>query len=154
MSLNVTTINVADQVFSLRLTSKGIMNYSKKHGTDGGSPVIAVLEAVNNIEAKADILTNALLHPENANKVKDGYTLLDLMADDPEWKAPQAKNVLILELARDAGLLSDEDYSSLLEPVTESSKALIDAMSRLLTGNPIDNEATGTVSENAEVNPT
>lgn len=154
MSLNVMTIDVAGQALSLRLTSKGIMNYSKKHGTDGGSPVIAVLEAVNNIEAKADLLTNALIHPENSNKVKDGYTLLDLMADDPAWKNPTDKNVLILQLAREAGLLSDEDYSSLLEPVTESSKALIDAMSRLLTGKPVENVAAGAESENTEENPT
>lgn len=153
MSLNVCTINVGDQEVTLRLTSKAIMNYCKKHGAEGGSPVIAVLEAVNNIEAKGDLLTNALTHPENHNKIKDGFALLDLMADDPSWKEPKCKNALILDLAHEAGLLGDEDYMSLVDPVADSSKTLIDTMARLLTGKPIDSGVSDQEAENQE-NPT
>jgi len=154
MSLNVSTIHVGDQEFTLRLTSKAVMNYAKKHGTDGGSPVIAVLEAVNNLEAKGDLLTNALNHPENKNKIKDGYLLLDLMADDPIWQEPEAKNKLILDLAHESGLLGDDDYDSLLVPVAESNRNLISTMAKLLTGQPISTNAAGEAAETAEGNPT
>lgn len=141
MSLNVATVCVGGQEFTLRLTSKAIMNYCQKHGNEGGSPVVAVLEAVNSISAKIDLFTNALNHPENKNGLKDGAALLDLMADDNSWKDPQAKNDLILTLAQQAGLLSDEDYLSLIDPVAENGKKLISTMTKLLRGEPLDNKA-------------
>ena len=153
MSLNVTTICVGEHTLTLRLTSKSIMNYSKKHGADGGSPVIAVLEAVNNIEARADLLTNALNHPENQNKIKDGYTLLDLMADSGSWDR-HIINDTILELARQSGLLTDEDYLSLIDPVRENGKKLISTMAKLLSGKAVDEDAEGSSADTTEENPT
>lgn len=153
MSLNVKTIQVGDQEFSLRLTSKAIMSYCKKHGSEGGSPVIAVLEAVNNIEAKIDLLTAALTFPDTKNKLRDGSTLLDQMADDPAW-TPKRKNELILDLALESGLLSEEDYVALIDPVEENSKQLITTMARLLTGKPIGAEAEAPTSEATGENPT
>ena len=137
MSLNVMTISVIDREYTLRLTSRAVMNYSKKHGSEGGSPVIAVLEAINNIEARADLLTAALGHPDNHNEIKDGYKLLDLMADSGSWDR-HIVNDTILELARQAGLLTDEDYLALIDPVRDNSEKLISTMASLLTGKPID----------------
>ena len=154
MSLNVLTITVGEKQFDLRLTSKAIMNFCKKHGTDGGSPVIAIMEAINDIEAKADLLTNALSYPGSTNAIKDGFTLLDLMADDPGWKEPKAKNGLLLSLAHESGLLDDEDYDSLVAPVADSSKALISTLSRLLTGKPVEAQADGDAEKPEAENPT
>lgn len=153
MSLNVNTICVGEHTLTLRLTSKAIMNYSKKHGSEGGSPIIAVLEAVNNIEARADLLTNALNHPENQNKIKDGYTLLDLMADSGSWDR-HAINDTILELARQSGLLTDDDYLSLIDPIRENGENLISAMAKLLSGKPVGGEETVANGAPAEGNPT
>ena len=152
--MNFHNINIGDRAFTLRLTSKAIFNYCKKHGTDGGSPIIAILEAVNNLEAKADLLTHALNHPDNKNSVRDGYALLDLMADDSEWKTPLAKNQLILDLALEAGLLDESEYAELQEPVAKSSKALIDTMAKLLIGAPIGDAATTGDQPEHEENPT
>lgn len=153
MSLNVTTVCVGEQEFTLRLTSKAIMNYCQKHGNEGNSPVIAVLEAVNDISAKIDLFTNALNHPENKNTLKDGAALLDLMADDDSWKDPQVKNDLILTLAQQSGLLSDEDYLSLIDPVAENGKKLISTMAKLLKGEPVNGSAAEGQTETQE-NPT
>lgn len=152
MSLKTVEISVDEKKLTLRLTSRAIMNYCKKHGSEGGSPVIAVLEAVNNIEARADLLTAALSHPDNHNEVKDGYKLLDLMADSGSWDR-HVINDTILELARQSGLLTDEDYLSLIDPVRENGEKLISTMARLLTGQPIEGNTPDTQSEQAE-NPT
>ena len=152
MSLNVMTISVGDKTLTLRLTSRAIMNYCKKHGSEGGSPVIAVLEAVNNIEARADLLTAALGHPDNHNEIKDGYKLLDLMADSGIWDR-HTINDTILELARQSGLLTDEDFLSLIDPVRENGEKLISTMARLLTGKPVEGTAPDTQGEQTE-NPT
>lgn len=152
MSLNVMTISVGDKTLTLRLTSRAIMNYCKKHGSEGGSPVIAVLEAVNNIEARADLLTAALGHSGNHNEIKDGYTLLDLMADSGSWDR-HTINDTILELARQSGLLTDEDYLSLIDPVRENGEKLISTMARLLAGKPVEDAAPDTQGEQVE-NPT
>lgn len=152
MSLNVMTISVGDKTLTLRLTSRAIMNYCKKHGSEGGSPVIAVLEAVNNIEARADLLTAALGHPDNHNEIKDGYKLLDLMADSGSWDR-HCINDTILELARQSGLLTDEDFLSLIDPVRENGEKLISTMARLLTGKPVEDTVPDSQGEQAE-NPT
>lgn len=153
MSLNVTTVRVGEQEFTLRLTSKAIMNYCQKHGNEGSSPVIAVLEAVNDISAKIDLFTNALNHPENKNALKDGAALLDLMADDDSWKDPQVKNDLVLTLAQQAGLLSDEDYLSLIDPVAENGKKLISTVAKLLKGESV-NDSSAEVQAGGQENPT
>lgn len=152
MSLNVVEISVGEKNLTLRLTSRAIMNYCKKHGSEGGSPVIAVLEAVNNIEARADLLTAALGHPDNRNEIKDGYKLLDLMADSGSWDR-HIINDTILELARQSGLLTMEDYLSLIDPVRENGEKLISTMARLLSGKPVEDAAPDAQGEQAE-NPT
>ena len=152
MSLKVVEISVGEKMLTLRLTSRAIMNYCKKHGSEGGSPVIAVLEAVNNIEARADLLTAALGHPDNHNEIKDGYKLLDMMADSGSWDR-HIINDTILELARQSGLLTDEDYLSLIEPVRENGEKLISTMARLLSGKPVEDTAPDAQGERAE-NPT
>lgn len=154
MSLNVVEICVGDKNLTLRLTSRAIMNYAKKHGSEGSSPVIAVLEAVNNIEARADLLTAALGHPDNHNDIKDGYKLLDLMADSGSWDR-HIVNDTILELARQSGLLTDDDYLSLIDPVRENGTKLIATMAKLLTGQPIGGNVAPAAADTAEgENPT
>lgn len=152
MSLKVVEISVGEKMLTLRLTSRAIMNYCKKYGSDGGSPVIAVLEAVNNIEARADLLTAALGHPDNHNEIKDGYKLLDMMADSGSWDR-HIINDTILELARQSGLLTDEDYLSLIDPVRENGEKLISTMARLLSGKPVVDTSPDAQGEQEE-NPT
>jgi len=151
MSLNVNTICVGEHTLTLRLTSKSLLNFNIEHGQEGTSPVVAVLSAITDLSAKADLLTAALNHPENRNAVKNGADLLDLMADSGSWE-PNAINDLILQLAKDSGLLGEEDFLALIDPVMESNKKLISTLSNLLVGKPAD--ASREVTENAEENPT
>lgn len=136
MSLNVNTIYVGDKCFTLRLTSKSLMNFNLKHGQKGTSPLVAVLDATNDIESRIDLLTNALNHPDNHNDVKNGADLLDLMADSGSWP-PEEINGLILNLAYESGLISENDRFSLIDPVANSGKQLVAALSDLLQGKPV-----------------
>lgn len=152
MSLNVKSITVNGTEVTLRLTSKALLNFNLKHGAAGQSPVVAVLSALDDMEARIDLFTNALSHPDNKNTVKNGADLLDLMADDPCWARDQA-NCLILELAYESGLLSGEDFSSLLEPVAQNSKKLISTLADLLAGKPVGT-AGAEATTDSEENPT
>lgn len=144
MSLNVNTICVGEHTLTLRLTSKALLNFNLKHGQEGTSPVVAVLSAITDLSAKVDLFTAALNHPDNRNDVKNGADLLDLMADSGSWD-PNGINDMILQLAKDSGLLSEEDFLALIDPVMESNKKLIFTLSNLLVGKPV-----GTSQENAE----
>ena len=152
MSLNVSTINVGGATLTLRLTSKALLNFSLKHGAAGQSPVVAVLSALDDMEARIDLLTNALNHPDNKNAVKNGADLLDMMADDPSWPRDEV-NHLFLELAHQSGLLNSEDFSNLLEPVAQNSKKLISTLADLLTGKPAG-VAAAVPEADSEENPT
>lgn len=153
MSLNVKTIRVGDTEVTLRLTSKALLNFNLKHGSEGNFPVIAVLDAINNYSSRIDLFTNALNHPENKNIVKTGDALLDQMADDSTWDR-RAVNVLILELAEESGLLDGDAASALIEPIVESDKNMISMLSNLLAGKPIGGAESATEQTDNEENPT
>lgn len=153
MSLNVKTIAVSGTEVTLRLTSKALLNFNLKHGAAGQSPVVAVLSALDDMEARIDLFTNALNHPESKNTVRNGADLLDLMADDEyAWSRDQV-NRLILELAEESGLLSSEDFSNLLAPVEQNGKKLISTLADLLAGKPVG-AATVTTEDDTTGNPT
>lgn len=153
MSLNYHEINVGDKLITLRLTSKALMNFNLKHGAEGNSPVVAVLNAVNDYSARIDLFTNALNHPENRNTVKDGGLLLDLMADSGCWSR-ETINGLILDLAEESGLLTEDDRQALAAPVSKSNAHLLDALSRLLTGESIPADKADDSAEAEYENPT
>ncbi len=149
MSLNVKTLNIGDTDITLRLTSKALFNFNQKHGSAGSSPLIALLSSVDDIGARMDLLTNALNHPENKNKIKDGGQLLDFLTDN-SWDR-DAVNLLILELAQESGLISCEELSSLMDPVAENGKRLVDKLADLLSGKPMGSDAQ---EDAGEENPT
>lgn len=149
MSLNVKTLTVGDTEVTLRLTSKALLNFNLKHGSEGTSPLVALLSAVDDIGARMDLLTTALNHPDNKNKIKDGGQLLDFLTDN-SWDR-DAVNILILELAQESGLISCEELSSLIDPVTENGKRLVEKLADLLSGKPMGKD---TQEAAGEENPT
>lgn len=153
MSLNVNRINVNGKEVTLRLTTKGLLNFNLKHGAAGQSPVVAVLSALDDMEARIDLFTNALNHPDNTNSVKNGADLLDMMADDTfDWSRDRVDS-LILDLAEESGLLSNEDHFNLLAPVEQNRKKLISTLADLLVGKPVGGAA-AEAEANSEENPT
>lgn len=153
MSLNVKTITVGGTEVTLRLTSKALLSFNLKHGAAGQSPVVAVLSALDDMEARIDLFTNALSHPDNKNTVRNGADLLDMMADDAYAWSRDCVNRLILELAEESGLLSSEDFSSLLTPVEQNGKKLISTLADLLVGKPVGTAGTEPEADSEE-NPT
>jgi hypothetical protein len=139
MSLNVKTLAIGGNEVTLRLTSKALFNFNQKHGSEGTSPLVALLSAVDDIGARMDLLTNALNHPETKNKIKDGGQLLDFLADDG-WDRDMV-NILILELAQESGLISNEELSNLSDPVAENGKRLVGKLADLLSGKPMGKDA-------------
>ena len=153
MSLNVKTITVGGTEVTLRLTSKALLSFNLKHGAAGQSPVVAVLSALDDMEARINLFTNALTHPDNKNTVKNGADLLDMMADDTlDWSRDRVDS-LILDLAEDSGLLSNEDHLNLLEPVEQNRKKLVSTLADLLVGKPVGTAGTEPQGD-SEGNPT
>lgn len=151
MSLHVHEIRLGEQVVTLRLTSKALMNFNLKHGVEGNSPAVAVLGAVSDYAARIDLFTNALNHPENKNTVKQGDQLLDLLTDH-SWDRDTV-NQLILDLAEESGLLKSGEVVDLMNSVTENGSRMIQTLGSLLRGeNPGDDaraeEPEGTEEEN------
>lgn len=153
MSLNVKTIRVGETEITLRLTSKALLNFNLKHGIEGNSPVVAVLNTVSDYAARIDLFTNALQHPENKNAVKTGDTLLDMMADDPTWDR-DGVNLLILELAEESGLILAEEVSSLVDPVVENGNKLVSTLAKLLAGESVSTESQEKAPADSAENPT
>lgn len=153
MSLNVHEIRLGEQVVTLRLTSKALMNFNLKHGVEGNSPAVAVLGAVSDYAARIDLFTNALNHPENKNTVKQGDQLMDLLTDH-SWDR-DAVNQLILDLAEESGLLKSDEAVDLMNSVTENGARMIKTLGSLLRGEHPREETQAEESEEAEeANPT
>ena len=152
MSLNVHEIRLGEQVVTLRLTSKALMQFNLKHGVEGNSPAVAVLGAVSDYDARIDLFTNALNHPENKNKVKQGDQLLDLLVDH-SWDR-DAVNQLILDLAEESGLLKSGEVADLMGSVSENGSRMIRTLGNLLRGENPRAEAQAEASEATEDNPT
>ena len=67
---------------TLRLTSTAIAAYVKAHGIPGAALLTDIAAAADDIEKQITLLSKALQHPGNNNKIKDGGRLLDLLADE------------------------------------------------------------------------
>lgn len=153
MSLNVHEIQLSGQTITLRLTSKALLQYSMKHGVEGNSPAVAVLNAVGDYAARADLFTGALNHPDNKNAVKDGCVLQDLFADN-SWDR-DAVNQLILDLAVEAGLLKAEEATTLFECAAENGAKIVRTLGKLLRGDRAGlGEAEQVAETSEEENPT
>ena len=153
MSLNVHEIQLSGKPVTLRLTSKALLNYNLKHGVEGNSPAVAVLNAIGDYQARADLFTNALNHPDNRNEVKDGCTLQDLLADN-SWDR-DAVNQLILDLAVEAGLLKPEEGTTLYDCAAANGAKVVNTLGKLLRGDKIDAAADQNGSASSEdENPT
>lgn len=153
MSLNVHEIQLSGKTVTLRLTSKALLNYNLKHGVEGNSPAVAVLNAIGDYQARADLFTNALNYPENTNTIKDGCTLQDLLADN-SWDR-DAVNRLILDLAVEAGLLKPDEGDTLCECAAASGAKVVNTLGKLLRGDKMDPAAEQNASAgNEDENPT
>ncbi len=132
MSLTVTEVRLGEQTALLRLTTKSIGTFVLKHGMKDAPPIASVLGAMDNLDAKCDLLTGALSYPDNHNTVRSGEALLDLLAD--AGYTPEEVNGLILDLAKQAGLVGPEDCGRLKDASKANSTGTVDKLVGLLNG--------------------
>ena len=132
MSLNVMELNLDGKTVCLRLTTKAIGAFVLKHGMKDAPPIASVLGAMDNLDAKCDLLTGALTYPDNHNTIRSGDALLDMLAD--EGYTPEDINWMILDLAKQAGLVGQEDCGRLKEASQANTSSTVDKLVGLLRG--------------------
>ena len=133
MELNVHTIEFSDgSEVQLRLTSKAIGAYLKTYGEPGMYPLAAVMLATEDFSARASLLGGAMKFPDNRNTVKTGEDLLDLLSADG-WTWDDV-NGLIIQIARDAGLVDEESKDALLESLRENTRRIIGQFTAIFSG--------------------
>lgn len=151
LNLNAMSLGLGDETVTLRLTARAIRNYAKKHGENGANPLVAVLSAADDLEAKIDLFTAALSYNGNNNRIKDGADLLDLMADSNMGR--KKINRTIVELAVDAGLMDDDQRDKLSEALDNNDDKFIDIVIGVMTGES-GPELAGAEEPSPEENPT
>lgn len=116
----------------LRLTSRALSNFIEKHGIEGAAPVVSVINAVNSLEATIALLSAAMRYPGAVvdKDISTGAELIDLLAD--EDKGDIFLKGLVVQLARDAGLLDDAGASELANAMGANSALVVTKIAQLL----------------------
>lgn len=130
--MRVHTFTVGDTQVSMRLTAEKLESYCRDFGDMSTNPIVALLEASDNIAARSALFTRALQYPGNGNTIRSGYALMDEMAD--AGYTPEDIHDLILCLARDCGQLSDGDLEDLKAALKANNNRLLRVITDSLTG--------------------
>lgn len=151
--MQVLNITVGDTPVSLRLTASKLQSYIKDYGNEAQSPLLAVLDAVEALKQKAALFTAALQYKGNSNTVKDGYELLDMMAD--AGYTPLKTKLLIIQLAEQSGLVDPENADLVRESIEKGNRKFIDTVAKVLAGeNPEPEGDPGSADPAEAENPT
>lgn len=133
---------------TLRLTSTAIAAYVKAHGLPGAALLTDIAAAADDIEKQITLLSKALQHPGNNNKIKDGGRLLDLLAD--EGKDAAFRRTLIIQLAHDAGICNDEQAAELEKAALEGGAVLVSNLATVLARSNAGDEAEAASDEQSD----
>lgn len=151
--MNVLNITVGDTNLSLRLSASKLQEYIKNYSNEAQSPLLAVLDAMDSLKNQAALFTSALQYKGNLNPIKDGYELLDKMAD--AGFTPMQRKALIVDLAEQSGLVDSDDAATVRKSIEKGNKKFIDTVAVLLAGDrPAMDEAPTEDTQTAEENPT
>lgn len=151
--MNVLTITVGDTNLSMRLTASKLQEYIKNYSNEAQSPLLAVLDAMDSLKNQAALFTAALQHKGNLNHIKDGYELLDKMAD--AGFTPMQRKTLIVDLAEQSGLVDTDDAATVRKSIEKGNKKFIDTVAVLLAGDrPTMDDDPAEDAQPAEENPT
>lgn len=131
----------------LRLTMAKLQKYLEKTGGVNMAPLLGVLDAVNNLDKKIQLLTAALTWPGNPNKnvTLDGAELLDLLAD--EGMSARDMDGMILELAQAGGLIDEDQREELAGALERGNEVLFGTICDALAGNTPDTTETAPAEE-------
>lgn len=126
---------------TLRLTSRALSAYIKEHGLPGAAPLVSVMNAVNDMDALIALLTAAMRYPGAVvdKELATGAELLDALAD--EDKGDVYIKGLVVQLARDAGLVDDQGAKELADAAGANSTQLVSKIAALLRLDGVEEEA-------------
>ena len=130
--MRVHSFTVGETQVSMRLTAEKLESYCRDYGDMSTNPIVALLEASDNIAARAALFTRALQYPGNTNTIKSGHALMDELAD--AGYTPEDIHDLILRLARDCGQLSEADLEDLKTALKTNNDRLLQVITDSLTG--------------------
>lgn len=153
--MRYTEISVGDKVLRLRLTAQKLQAFIKNNADSAQSPMLALLDSMNSLGMQAELLTAALnwVDPKDSfrNEIRNGYQLLDEMADN-DFGGPLAVKKLILQMAVDAGLITAEDADPLAEALAQGQEKFVEVMGKALRMERVD--APEQAESSREENPT
>lgn len=135
----------------LRLSAFKLAEYANKIGSTGNT-LFAVLDALDDLPKQAALFEAALGYSGNPNEIHDGYALIDMLAD-AEY-GPVAVKTLIVQLAQDAGIISNVDATKVIAAIKTGSEKLYEAAAAVLSGDVSGLTAVNPEPEKAEENPT
>lgn len=150
--MNVKTITLGETTVSLRLTASKLQSYIKEYSNESQAPLLAVLDAMEVLKNKAALFTAALQYKGNTNTVKDGWELLDLMADSG-YTAMDVKK-LIVDLAEQSGLVDHDDTADVLAAIESGNRKFINTITKVLAGEQPEGVPDSDGEQPEEENPT
>lgn len=148
--MKVLIIAVGDDSVSLRLTASKLAAYAAETGSSGNT-LFAIMDALDNVDNRAKLLTAALTFKGNSNRIQDGYELLDMLAD-AEYGPVKIKE-LIVSLAVDSGVVGRDDAAKLTVAIKTGSEKLYKAAVAVLSGDIPDVPSGEKGPEDSEENP-
>lgn len=130
--MKVKTIEVEGVAVELRLTASRLASFAEKTKS-GGNTLFSIMDALDDVSKQGHLLTAALNFKGNTNSIRDGFDLIDAMADAAY--TPIRVKELIVSLAVDSGIIDTVDAEKLTDAIKAGSEKLYNAAAAVLSGN-------------------
>ena len=140
-----------DKAVYLRLSASKLAEYAGAIGS-GGNTLFAVMDALDDLKNQGALFEAALNYKGNPNEIRDGFELIDLLAD-AEYGPVDVKQ-LIVELAQEAGIISNVDAAKVIAAIRTGNEKLYEAAVAVLSGDMSGLPTSAPEGEQAEENPT
>lgn len=140
-------LRLGDETFKLRLTLAGQKNLMQKNPD---TPIMAiVMSAVDDPVDMENLLTEALNWEDNENTVHSGAELYDRMVD-AGYSGSKAFMQVVLDIAHNAGLLTEDEQNKVGRGVSRQLDTMFDA----LAGEPVPSVTEVLEGDESPENPT
>ena len=149
--MKVKKIVLDDKAVYLRLSSSKLAEYASSIGSDGNT-LFAVMDALDVLQNQAALFEAALNYKGNPNEIHDGFELIDMLAD-AEY-GPLGVKQLVVELAQDAGIISNVDAAKLVAAIKTGNEKLYEATVAVLSCDAASLPGAQKEPEEVEENPT
>lgn len=148
--MRVRLLTLEDKAVHLRLSAAKLAEYADAIGSTGNT-LFSVMDALDDLPKQAALFKAALNFKGNPNEIRDGYELIDMLADAKY--GPLGIKQLIIELAEDAGLITKVDAAKLVAAIKTGSDKLYEAAVAVLSGDMSGLPAAKQEAEDPEENP-